>query len=186
MYRFIIFLILSALTMPAFAERTFVTRSPYYNPYYAPQAYYGGDYYPQRKFTAKNRSVFYDINDLEKYAFNKNFTKDSDRTRLERLETLAFGAVREGDIYTRYDNVRNAILSRPKQNYKTSFLQSLSNYFNGNLTGFTPQINNNYSSYPYPSGYEKKSYTEYSSPWGSGYKSDYYGMDNGAKIHILD
>ena len=186
MYRFIIFLILSALTMPVYAERTVVTQRPYYNPYYAPQAYYGGDYIQQRKFMSKNRSAFYDINDLEKYAMNKTFTKESDRTRLERLETLAFGAVQEGDIYTRYDNVRNTILSRPKQNYKTSFLQGLSNYFNGQLTGFTPNVNSNYNPYSSSSDFERKSYTQYSSPWGSGYRSNYYGMGSGSSVRILD
>ena len=186
MYRFIILLILSTMSMPVFAERTVITRSPQYNPYYSPQAYYGGDYIPQSRFQRRNHSAFYDINDLERYALNKNFTKDSDRTRLERLETLAFGAVQEGDIYTRYDNVRNAILSRPKQNYKTSFLQSLSNYFNGQLTGFTPSLTNNYNSYSYPSDYERKSYTEYGSPWNRGYKNEYYGMNSGSGVHILD
>ena len=184
MYRFVVLLILSAITMPVFAARTVVTRSPIYNPYYAPQAYYGGDYIPQRRYMPKNRSIFSDINDLERYALNKNFTKDSDRIRLERLETLAFGAVQQGDIYTRYDNVRNAILSRPKHNYKTSLLQGLSNYFNGQLTGFTPNVTNSYNSYP--SEFEKNSYTQYSSPWGSGYRTEYYGTDSGTGVRILD
>ena len=188
MYRFLVLLTLSAFTMPALAERTVVTQRPYYNPYYAPQAYYGGDYIPQRRFQRQNHSVFFDINDLEKYAMNRNFSKDSDQIRLERLETLAFGAVQEGDIYARYNNVRNAILSRPKQNYKTSLLRGLSNYLNGQLTGFTPQLNQNINSdiYSYPSDYERKSYTKYSSPWGSGYKSNYYGMGSGTGVHILD
>ena len=186
MYRIVVLLMLSALSMPVFAERTVITRSPYNNPYYAPQAYYGGDYIPQRKFQRQNRSVFYDINDLEKYALNKTFTKDSDLTRLERLESVAFGAVQEGDIYARYDNVRNAILSRPKQNCKTTFLRGLSNYLNGQLTGFTPQVYSNYNPYSSPSDFERKSYTQYSSPWGNSYRSDYYGMDSGSGVHILD
>ncbi len=182
MYRFFVLFILSSVIIPVSAEIV-ITRAPYYNPYYAPQAYYGGNYVPQKRYT-KNRSVFSDINDLEMYAMNKNFAKDNDQTRLERLETLAFGAVQEGDIYTRYDNVRNAILSRPKPNYKTSFLRGLSNFLNGQLTGFTPQLNNSYIDNFYP--YEKNSYTEYGSPFGRKYKSDYYGYDSGSNIHLLD
>lgn len=180
MYRFLVLAVLLTVFEPVFAERI-VTQAPLNNFYYSPQAYYGGNYAPRRY--AKNRSVFYDINDLERYAMNRNFTKDSDLVRLERLETLAFGAVQEGDIYARYDDVRNAILSRPKPNYKTSFLRSLSDYFNGQLTGFTPNVTNTGS---YPSGYEKNSYSEYGSPFGRGYKTNYYGYDNGAGIHILD
>ena len=171
--------------MPAFsATRKIVTQTPYYNPYYAPQAYYGGDYIPRRSYR-RNASVFYDINDLERYAMNKNFTRDSDRVRLERLETLAFGAVQEGDIYTRYDNVRNAILTRPKQNYKTSVLKSISDYFSGQLTGYTPSLGTSTPVY-YPSDYGQNSSTQYSSPFRSGYKTHSYGIGSGSGVHILD
>lgn len=185
MHRFIVLLFLSSLSMPVFAEKVIIPPPNYYTSYYAPQAYYGGDYIPQRRYTHKNRSVFSDINELEKYAMNKVFAKDSDRMRLERLETLAFGAVQEGDIYKRYDNVKNSILSRPKPNNRTSLARSLSNYFNGQLTGFTPSLTNSYDNY-YPSDFEKKSYTQYSSPWGSGYKINYYGTNSGSGIHFLD
>ena len=165
--------------MPVFAERTFTTISPYYGGYNTPQTYYGGDYLPNRRYK-RNRSVFADINDLERYAMNKNFTGDSDLKRVERLESLAFGAIQEGDIYTRYDNVREAILTRPKQNYKTSILRNISDYFSGQLTGFTPQMNTA------PDDYSQSSYTQYSSPWGSGYKTKNYGFGSGTGVHILD
>lgn len=187
MYRFVLLLILSTLSMPVFAERTFSTISPYYGGYNSSQAYYGGDYMPKKY--KKNRSVFADINDLERYAMNKNFTGDSDLKRVERLESLAFGAIQEGDIYTRYDNVREAILTRPKQNYKTSVLRNISDYFSGQLTGFTPQINNSYSPDIYPPNiypYDQSSYTQYRSPWGSGYKTKNYGFGSGSGVHILD
>ena len=175
MYRIVvIFLLLFSITMPALtATRKVVTQTPYYNQYYAPQAYWGGDYIPSKKYSRRVSSRFYDINDLERYAFNKNFTRESDRSRLERLENLAFGAIQEGDIYTRYDNVRNAILTRPKQNIKTSVLQSVSDYFNGQLTGFTPSVSSQ------PSEFGKRSYTNYSTPWGKGYRTDNYGIGSG-------
>lgn len=181
MYRIVVFLLLFSMTLPALpATRKVVTQTPYYNQYYAPQAYWGGDYIPPRKYSRRVSSRFYDINDLERYAFNKNFTKDSDRVRLERLETLAFGAVQEGDIYTRYDNARNAILTRPKQNSKASVLQSVSDYFNGQLTGFSPSV------IPSSSDYGKRSYTNYSTPWGNGYRTNNYGIGSGSGVHILD
>ena len=188
MYRLFLLTLLFAVSMPVFAERTIVTQSPVYNPYYG--AYYGGDYSPRHK---RSRSLFSDINELEKYAMNKNFTKDSDRTRLERLETLTFGAVQEGDIYTRYDNVRASILSRPKQNYKTSLFRNISDFFNGQLTGFTPQINNSYTNGTWPlsqnintNPYEQSSYTQYRSPWGSGYRTKDYGIGTRSGVHFLD
>ena len=187
MYRFVMLLILSTLSMPVFAERTFTTTSPYYGTFNTPQAYYGGDYIPNRRYK-KNRSVFSDINDLERYAMNRNFTGDSDLKRVERLETLTFGAIQEGDIYTRYDNVREAILTRPKQNYKTSILRSISDYFSGQLTGFTPSVTSNQNSNNFFSDtpYSQSSYTQYRSPWGSGYRTKDYGIGNSSGVHILD
>ena len=188
MYRFIVLMILSSITMPVFSEtRTVVTQTPYYNPYYAPQAYYGGDYVPQRMYRQRryNSSMFSDINDLEKYAMNKNFSKENDRTRLERLEMLAFGTIQEGDYRTRYDNVRNAILSRPKQNYKTSLFRSISDYFNGQITGYTPSINQSNDSF-YSSPYGVSSMTDYVSPWGHGTKINNYGISSGTGVKILD
>jgi hypothetical protein len=173
---------LLAISMPAFASRTIVTQRPYYNPYYG--AYYGGDYIPNYRTIRTNHSIFPDINDLERYALNRNFTRDSDRTRLERLEMQAFGAVQQGDITTRYDNVREAILTRPKQNYKTSILRSISDYFNGQVTGFTPPISSNDYSDVYP--YGKSSTTNYVTPFGKGYSTNNYGIGSSTGVHILD
>lgn len=183
MYRFIIIFILSVITMPAFsATRTFTTQTPVYNPYYG--AYYGGDYMPPRaryRYGRQHTSMFSDINDLERYAMNRNFVRENDRTRLERLENLAFGAVQEGDYRTRYNNVRNAILSRPKPNYKTSVLKNLSNYFGGQLTGFTPSIQNNY-----PSCYGQSYDSNYMTPFGHGFSTNNYGISSGSSIKLLD
>ena len=185
MYRLFIFILLSALSMPVFASRTVVTQTPVYNPYYAPQAYYGGDYIPNKKFRQRHLSIFPDINDLEKYALNKNYTGDGDRVRLERLENYAFGAIQNGDVYERYNNVREAILSRPKQNYKTSILRSISDYFGGQLTGYTPSLTSTNSAYP-SSSYGRTYNDEYITPWGKGYHTRNYGMGSGCGVHILD
>lgn len=185
MYRAFILLLLISITTPVLASRTVVTQTPVFNQYYTPQAYYGGDYVPNRAYQRRN-SVFSDINDLERYALKRNFTRDSDRIRLERLETLAFGAVQEGDIYTRYDNVRNAILSRPQQNYKTSLLRNISDYFSGQLTGFTPSLQQTQSNYPYSSDFGQSSTTQYVTPWGRGIRTNNYGISSGSGVHILD
>ena len=87
-------------------------------------------------------SGFSDIQALEKYALNRTYSRDNNLARLQRLEMQAFGAVQQGDPYERYENVRSALLSRPKQNYKTSVLKNLSNYFSGQLTGYTPSFDN--------------------------------------------
>ena len=186
MYRFIALLLLTAISVPVSASRTVVTRTPYYNANYG--AYYGGDYIPYQRLRSRNNySRFSDINELERYAMNRNFTRDSDITRLERLETLAFGAVQHGDINARYENVRGAILTRPKQDYKTSLIRSIGDYFAGRLTGYTPNINqDDFDSDMYSSSFGKSSAVNYSSSWGSGYRTNRYGNGSGMGVHILD
>ena len=171
-------LILLISVTPVFASRTVVTQRPYNSYFYTPQAYYGGDYFPNRKYGRRTGSMFNDINELEKYAMNKNFTRDSDLNRLERLEMQAFGAVQEGNMLARYDNVRNAILTRPKHNYKKSFMQNLSDYFGGSLTGFTPSYSDNFFGQSYESSY--------STPWGKGYGTRNYSQGNGFGITRID
>lgn len=180
------------MSLPVFAANKVVKQTEYFNPYYTQQAYYGGDYVPSRRYARRSASKFYDINDLEKYAFNKNFPKETDIIRLERLETFAFGAIQDGDIYTRYDNARNAILTRPKQNYKTSLLKNISEYFSGQMTGITPSVtsttnsSNFYNNFNNIYPYGKSSNAGFSSPWSRGYRTENYGIGTGSSVHILD
>ncbi|MBQ4399685.1 MAG: hypothetical protein II830_00160, partial [Alphaproteobacteria bacterium] len=46
--------------------------------YNTQNAYYGGDYIPQKRYGKQTRSQFPDINDLEKYTFNKSFYREND------------------------------------------------------------------------------------------------------------
>ena len=117
MYRvFLSLLILSAaLLNPLFVlaeSRTIVTRRPVYNnrfnnrhyhrppnryynnrrPYYRPNNFYNNAY-NQRRFFHPRRSSFSDLSALEQYTLNRNFTRESDLERLQRLEMQAFGAV---------------------------------------------------------------------------------------------
>ena len=138
-------------------------------------------------------SSFSDINALEKYTLNRNFSRESDLERLQRLEMQAFGAVQNGDINTRYDNVRNAILSRPKQNYKTTFLGNLANYFSGQMTGYTPNFDSDpffsdssFTRTSYPTTYGNQNIDSYSNPWGKGYRVNNYGTGSTSGVRILD
>ena len=118
---FVCFLIMLNIA-PVFARTVRTTRSyTNYNPYYY-------------------RPVNSNLNALERYALQRNFPRENDIQRLERLEELAFGAVQNGDLDTRYQQVENAILSRPQNNYRNSFRNNLNNYFAGQMTGFTPSI----------------------------------------------
>ncbi len=184
MYRFVILLIAGIFLNPAYAQRTVVTRSNYYNPYNE-AAYWGGDYVPRYyRYGRQTSSQFPDISDLEKYALNKNFCRENDLKRLERLELQAFGAIQNGDINTRYANVRNAILTRPKQNYKTTLLRNLSDYFGGQITGFTPMVSP-YSD-DYDNNYGNSTSSFYTTPFGSRIRNNNYGISSGAGVHILD
>ena len=181
MYRLLVFLLLLMGITPLVKAETVVTQAPFYNKYYAPQAYWGGDYIPsQARYRAgrKTGSMFSDINDLERYAMNKNFLRDSDRTRLERLEMQAFGAVQQGNMQTRYNNVREAILTRPQQNYRKSFLRSVGDYLSGQLTGYTPSTEDSF--------FGNSSDIEYNSPFRKGYRTNNYGISSGSGVHILD
>lgn len=222
MYRvFLSLLILSAaLLNPLFVlaeSRTIVTRRPVYNnsfnnrryhrqpnrhynnrrPYYRPNNFYNNAY-NQRRFFHPRRSSFSDLSALEQYTLNRNFTRESDLERLQRLEMQAFGAVQQGDINTRYDNVRNAILSRPKNNYRTSLIRNIGNFFGGQLTGFTPSFNSSFDDDPFfssnssftttqfPSTFGSTSTTGYSSPFGKGYRVNNFGTGSSTGVHILD
>ena len=222
MYRvFLSLLILSAaLLNPLFVlaeSRTIVTRRPVYNnrfnnrhyhrppnryynnrrPYYRPNNFYNNAY-NQRRFFHPRRNSFSDLSALEQYTLNRNFTRESDLERLQRLEMQAFGAVQQGDINTRYDNVRNAILSRPKNNYRTSLIRNIGNFFGGQLTGFTPSFNSSFDDDPFfssnssftttqfPSTFGSTSTTGYSSPFGKGYRVNNFGTGSSTGVHILD
>ena len=168
--------------------RTNSLRNSYYNPRH--RLYRNYNNYAYKPYYNKS---FSDLSALEKYSLNKTYSRESDLQRLQRLEMQAFGAVQSGDISTRYDNVRNAILSRPKQNYKTSLLRNIGNYFTGQMTGFTPSFSNDpffsdsaFSTIQYPSSFGNKSYTQVSGPMRSGYFLDNYGTSSGCGVKILD
>lgn len=188
-------------------SRTIVTRTPlpYNHPYnYTnsrnPIHYYNGPYHNiNRPYNIRrSTSGFSDISALEEYSMNRSFKRESDLERLERLELQAFGAIQQGDIASRYDNVRSAILSRPQQNYKTSLLRNIGNYFAGQMTGFTPSLNSFGSSNPYmtpmsgftttnyPTTYGNNSITEYSGPFGGGYRINNFGTGSSAGVRIID
>lgn len=168
--------------------RTNSLRNSYYNPRH--RLYRNHSNYAYKPYYNKS---FSDLSALEKYSLNKTYSRESDLQRLQRLEMQAFGAVQSGDITTRYDNVRNAILSRPKQNYKTSLLRNIGNYFSGQMTGYTPSFSNDsffsdssFSRCPYPTSYGNRSYSQVSGPLRSGYFINDYGTSSGAGVKILD
>ena len=173
---------------------------PYHNNY---NNYYNPNYYHDRflnRHPLRNNPIHYnninnyrnftnDINNLEQYAFNRSYSRDNDINRLERLEMLAYGATQQGDISTRYDNVKNTILSRPQTNYKPSLLNNISNFFNGQITGLTPQLtqfdNSNYQNYITPNNSIEKYYGT-TSPFGNRYYYTNSSNGSGSGIHILD
>ena len=144
-----------------------ISRSPYFSQYY-----------------------FDDIDAIEKYALNRTYSRESDLDRLKRLEELAFGAIQQGDIVSRYSNVKSAILNRPKQNNKNTIIRQLGNYFSGQMTGYTPPIySNNYGYYKpqqYPNDLTNERYVEYGSPFHRGYRYNNFMSGNSSTIRILD
>ena len=184
MYKFfLIFLMLISMT-EVFAQREIVTHSPYYtHPYANPYLYrnnrpYG--YYPY------GRTNYTELNALEQYTFNRNYYNENNLNRLQRLEMAAFGTIQQGDFDRRYENVRAAILSRPRNENNNSIWKNIGNYFAGQMTGFTPpMVQNSYSS-NMPHYYGNSSFTEYSNPWGKSIRTNNYGNTSGSSITILD
>lgn len=221
MFKFIVCFLIFINTIPVFAG-TYTVKSgmsPYSSPfttttrinsptnYNYPQYYnrrpvsryinnrYPQRYYPNRQYRpyGVNRIPISNLNALERYALNKNYTRENDIQRLERLESLAFGAIQSGDLNSRYQNVESAILSRPQNNYKRSVFGNIANYFAGQPTGYTPSILPNYtpfggySSYVPSPGYSTQRFDEFSNGiFGSGYSMLNQNFGNGSSVRILD
>lgn len=198
MLRIFLALLFLSIAMPSFAQKNITTQRPYYQPYHHVPMQHG-------MFRKNyNGSYFSDIGALEKYALNKTFKRESDLQRLQRLEMATFGSIQSGNLDSRYDNVSNAILSRPKDNFKTSILRNLGNYISGQTTGFTPSIMNNQGYYgsnynsrfspaygfspnPFPSTFDSGRIVEYgSSPFNRGYRVNNFGTGSSTGVTILD
>lgn len=212
MFRFIFCFLILANTLTAFADNiNFSNQYPYSNNFnsklkmnqpkniiseyktHRRPLYNYNKYHPSYKSYLSNSN----LSALEKYILNKTFKKENEIQRLERLEDLAFGAIQNGDLVSRYHNVENAILSRPKHNTKVGLLNNLSNYFAGQATGFTPNILP-YSAYDnfggfstYPSMYSPKfgntKFEQYSNGiFGGGWGMSNGNFGSGSSIRILD
>ena len=171
-YFFIIFIAL-ILIEPSFATREIVTQTPYYNPIYS------------NSYNTKYNLNSNELSALEEYAFNNNFSYENNLQRLNRLEMQTFGSVQQGDFDTRYENVRSALLSRPKTRQNYSLWKNLANYFVGQTTGYTPSIINSLPDSSF-SSYGNSQAVEYISPYHRGYRVNNYQSGNGSKITILD
>ncbi len=157
------------------AERV-IHQNPYINnPYYRHNAYYDYEVLPR------------DLSALEKYSMNKIYSREQPLKRLERLENLAFGAIQSGDTASRFKNVENAILSRPKYYTKRTFLGNMANYFAGQATGFTPSIYDSYGYNNLNNRYGTNRINQYSNGiFGGGYNILNHSLGNGSSIRILD
>ena len=185
MYRFFIFCLILLNVNMVFA-------APYNRIKYAPANQFNTYRHPQHYHNRPQISLE-DLSALEKYATNRSYTRDNPLVRVERLENLVFGAVQYGDIVSRYNNVKSAILSKPS-NYTTakrSFWGDLTSYIVGQPTGVTPSINNYSNSY-IPSdingnNYGRQRYEQFSNGmFGSGYSLQNNNFGNGSSIRILD
>ena len=138
-----------------------------------------------------------DLNALENYALNRTYTRENSLRRLERLENLTFGAIQEGDLISRYNNVESAILSRPRANTKQSIINNIANYLTGVPTGFTPNIMP-YSSMDnfgglstnpsmYSPKYTNTKFEQYSNGiFGGGWGMSNGNFGTGSSVRILD
>lgn len=165
-------------------NRPYRNYHPHRHAYYPPTCRHCDYYHPQY-----NRIPTGNLNALERYALKKNYTRESDISRLERLENLAFGATQVGDLNTRYSNVENAILSRPQNNYKRSVIGSIADFFTGQMTGFTPAIDNGFDNNMFSNtpAYTNSRAEHYSNGiFGGGWGIQNQSFGQGSGVRILD
>ncbi len=168
--------------------------NPYYYNNYNNNRFYNNRYNNRRFYRPGYTTSFADIGALESYTLNKNYSKESDLERLERLEMQTFGAIQSGDINQRYDNVRSAILSRPQPTRTSnSLFRTIGNFFGGQMTGFTPSFDNDpffsdsyFNQNPYPTTYGTQSASTYSRPFGGGSRIQNYGTGSTCGVQLLD
>ena len=206
MYKIVLILLTLLLIKPAFAE-VFTTTglAPNYGNYRTPlnmqtinsynkvRTRYNNLHRPCLHCNNQEHNILpkNGLNALEKYSMNKTFRRDNDLSRLARLEELAFGAEQVGNPITRYQNVETAILSRPQYNTKRSMLSNLANYFVGQATGFTPNLNPSdmtfFPTYSSPQNFNNRRYDQYSNGiFSGGYKFSDGGFGNQSVIRMLD
>ena len=217
MCKLIVLILALTIIMPAFATIFSTRGNSLYNgfPKTTTTRNYTNQYSPYNHCSCRNNFRHHsrtgNLNALERHALKKNYRKESNLRRLERLENLAFGATQSGDYATRFKNVEAAILSRPQSTYKKSILGNIANYFTGTSTGFTPSITNTITtpgyvtpgSVPYlsptmnsmmPMGgfstspsYDNQRIESYSNGiWGNGYRTFGNNYGSGSSIRILD
>ena len=136
MYRFFFLLFVLTVIAPAFSQSTVVTMNPFYSDnYYRP-------YYSQAMYNNRYNSFYQSkLNPIEKYTFGRTYPYESYQNRIRRLERQAFGEEQyDSDYQRRYENAKSAILGRPVNSENKSVKSRWNNYFNGQVTGFTPQI----------------------------------------------
>ena len=193
MKRNIIYLIILVSIIPTYSAEFYPQNNNYYS--YLP-------YRNEKKYV--NHIPTNKLNALERHAMNRVFKKENDIERIQRLENLAFGAIQPGNLNSRFSNLERAIFSRPKYMSKPSLMKNLSNYFAGEVTGFTPNIySNSYNpSFNFPAGlgfrniggdylpmpgYINQNFEQYTrGPFNKGWGISNNNFGNGSSVRILD
>ena len=183
--RNIIITIIALMSISPVLAQVITTQRPYYYPNQNYNYYRHAHPNQYAHRYNQNRISSNDLTALEKYALKKNYTRDSEIRRLERLEELAFGSIQNGDIRTRFQNVENAILTRPQNNTKTTLLNNLANYFSGQTTGITPQIDP-YFDMQYPNYNNSRIDTYSNSLFNNAFRIMNNSYGSGSGVHILD
>lgn len=134
-----IFLLIVLFFMSAnigFCDYTFSTTEYVPNPTYYqnyPKIYKPRGMYSQRAF-----------NNLEKKMLMNNFAYETPTQRLNRMEEKMFGAIQQGDNYSRYRALQKAMRDSSNSAYYSprhnNLRRRLYNGFRGMPTGFTPPI----------------------------------------------
>ena len=193
MYKYIFCLLLLTTTSTAYANIVYFPNEKYFNNTSSIQ-----QNITNRKEYRKHFLPNKDLCALETYALNKTFQRDTDIQRLERLESIAFGTIQKGDLFSRYQNLEQAILARPKYKTKQRIISNLANYLHGGPTGFTPSLHSNYNNFnnfggfnAIPSMYSPKYTTTKFEQYSNGMFGGGWGINNGnfgtgSSIRILD
>lgn len=179
--------------------------------------------YPDASITERLDNIISNFNQLNKYpnisknslskieakVFSQCFPQNNIDRRIERLEQQIFGAVQSGDLNSRYNNVlaasKNYNTNAVDQYYKSpmvstgwkGMLGGLKNsMLSGNMTGFTPPINQYGNNYGYNDPYTSlgpdsgsgiyRGYRANNGFGGYSYHDNFSNYGSGTGVTILD
>lgn len=148
---------------------------------------------PTRNYDNVNNIYNNDLSHVERYLFNRTFTKENNISRINRIENELFNKTygsmsfsnRMNNVLANYQNQYNRGYYNANNTGYYTTNSTLKNRIINNLvgqpTGYTPPLR-----YPYMNGFNRSYNGSYYGTNGWGYHNSYRPTYGGMGVHILD